>query len=89
MKILNHCGVVLVFVGLLAASPYLLLLLQALPPTKVLLAPLGIAMIGVVLIVSSKVGMRLRQAEHEFSAPQRESRRAKQHREIETLSQMY
>lgn len=89
MKILNHCGVVLVFVGLLAAAPYMLLLLQELPPTKVLIAPLSITTIGVVLFVTTKVRLRMREGEHEYGASQQESVRAKQHREIETFSQMY
>lgn len=89
MKILNHCGAVLVFVGLVSAAPYVFLLLQDLSPTKVLLAPFGLSVIGAVLFFSTKLRLNLRKEGDDSEEASGESVREKQHREIETFSQMY
>lgn len=87
MKVLNHCGAVLLFVGFVSAAPYMLLLLQDLSPTKVLLAPFGISVAGAILFFSTKLQLNLRKEKHDASPD--ETMRQKQSREIETFSQMY
>ena len=76
MRFLNLCGAFLLFLGVLAAAPYLLLLLQALPPTKVLLVPFGIAAFGGVLFFSTRQRLKVREGRHGFEMQQRESARA-------------
>lgn len=89
MKIINHCGVFLIFVGLIAAAPYVLLLLQELTPTKVLLAPIGISTVGAIMFLSTWKRLKEQDDGREFEASKRESVAAKQQREVETWSQMY
>ncbi len=89
MKILNHCGAVLAFVGLVSAAPYVFLLLQDLSPTKVLLAPFGLFVIGAVLFFSTKLRLNIRKDAHDTEASRGETAHEKQQREIETFSQMY
>lgn len=89
MKVLNHCGAVLLFVGFVSAAPYMFLLLQDLSPTKVLLAPFGLSLIGAVLFFSTKLHLNLRKDEHEIRANRSETVRERQAREVESFSQMY
>ncbi len=89
MKIINHCGVFLIFIGLIAAAPYVLLLLQELTPTKVLLAPIGISTVGAIMFLSTWRRLKHRDDERDFQTSRTESVAAKQQREVETWSQMY